>query len=306
MTGDWHIMGAGAIGSLFASSFARAGISTTLLLRSGNNEARVREIRIEKNGVTQNLSFPISYNDEADLISHLLVATKAYDVRTALSEIAHRLNSRSNIFVLVNGMGYLEEMSADYPHLGFNPGTTTEGVYRLEKNHFCHAGDGLTRFGRREKTDPPACFNEWSTLDLPTLWEANIEECLWQKLAINCAINPMTTVHRCKNGELAEAPDLAHQVNLLCDEISQVSTAAGFANTAANIHRWTADVIAGTANNRSSMLQDILAGRQTENHYISGYLLKVASRFKVAAPLNEAIFEKICEIDRGGNKPHLL
>ncbi len=300
MSGDWHIMGAGAIGSLFASFFARAGISTTLLQRSGSSAARVRNIRIDKNGATQNVSFPISYNDEAGSISHLLIATKAYDVRTALSEIAHRLNSRSTIFVLVNGMGYLEEMSADHPHLSFYPGTTTEGVYRLEKDHYCHAGDGLTRFGRREKTGPPACFDEWSTLDLPTLWDPNIEECLWQKLAINCAINPMTSVHQCKNGELAKAPGLARQVNLLCDEIARVSTAAGFEVTAANIHRWTADVITGTANNRSSMLQDILAGRQTENHYISGYLLKIANRFKVAVPLNEAIFEKICTLDRGG------
>lgn len=300
MTGDWHILGAGAIGCLFASSFSRAGVSTILLHRSASSSARVRDIRIDKNGATQDFSFPISYNDEAGSISHLLIATKAYDVRTALSEIAHRLNSRSNIFVLVNGMGYLEEMSADYPHLVFYPGTTTEGVYRLENNHYCHAGDGLTRFGRREKTEPPACFAQWSKLDLPTLWEPNIDECLWQKLAINCAINPMTTVHQCTNGNLAEAPDLAHQVHLLCDEISLVSTAAGFEKTAANIHRWTADVIAGTANNRSSMLQDILAGRQTENHFISGYLLKIASRFKVAAPLNEAIFEKVCTIDRGG------
>ena len=299
MTHQWHILGAGAIGSLFASSFARAGVPTILLRRSGNLEARVQDIRIDKNGVTQNLSFPISANNEAGPISHLLIATKAYDVRSALSEIAHRLDSSSNIFVLVNGMGYMEEIKADYPQLGFNSGATTEGVYRLQENHFCHAGDGLTRFGRADQSRPPTCFNEWSRLDLPTVWEPNIEEFLWQKMAVNCAINPMTAVHRCKNGELAAAPDLARQVNLLCDEISQVSTAAGFANTAANIHRWTADVIVGTANNRSSMLQDILAGRQTENHYISGYLLKVAKRFKVTIPINTAIFEKVCKIDRG-------
>jgi 2-dehydropantoate 2-reductase len=300
MAREWHIMGAGAIGSLFASSFNRAGIPVTLLHRSGSSETRGQDIRIDENGVTQILSFPISYNDEAGSISHLLITTKAYDVRTALSEIAHRLDSSSNIFVLVNGMGYMEEINAAYPRLGFMPGTTTEGVYRLQKNHFCHAGDGLTRFGRADQSGPPDCFGEWSRLDLPTVWEPYIEECLWQKLAVNCAINPMTAVHRCKNGELAVAPDLARQVNLLCDEISRVSTAAGFANTAANIHRWTTDVIADTADNRSSMLQDILAGRQTENHYISGYLLKVANRFGVTAPVNTAIFEKMCKIDRGG------
>ena len=300
MADQWYILGAGAIGSLFASSFVRAGVPVTLLRRNGNHKTRVRDIRIKKNGITHNFSFPTSCNNETDPISHLLITTKAYDVRTALSEIAHRLDSSSNIFVLVNGMGFMDEIKADYPHLDFNPGTTTEGVYRLQDNHFCHAGDGLTRFGRENQSRQPACFNEWSRLDLPTIWEPNIEEILWQKLAVNCAINPMTAIHRCMNGELAATPDLARQVSLLCDEISRVSTAAGFVNTAANIHRWTADTIAGTADNRSSMLQDILAERQTENHYISGHLIKVAKRFKVATPVNTAIYEKICAMEQQG------
>ena len=298
MADQWHILGAGAIGSLFASSFARAGVPITLLRRNENRKAQVRDIRIDKNGLTHSFSFPTSCNNEAIPIYNLLIATKAYDVRSALSEVVHRLKSNSNIFVLVNGMGYMEEMSADYPQLNFYPGTTTEGAYRLEDNHFCHAGEGLTRFGRAGQTRQPPCFDKWSKLDLPTTWEPNIDEFLWQKLAVNCAINPLTALYRCMNGELATTPDLTHQVSLLCGEISRVSTAAGFTNTAANIHRWTADIIAGTANNRSSMLQDILAGRQTENHYISGYLLKVAHRFKVVTPANTAIYEKICAIDR--------
>ena len=291
-------MGAGAIGSLFASSLARSGVATTLLRRDNPNCPKVQNISIDKNGAMQERPFPTSCNSDPGPISHLLITTKAYDVQAALLEVSHRLDNHSCIFVLANGMGYMESLISDYPHLDFVSGTTTEGIYRLGENHFCHAGDGVTRFGRAGEATPPPAFDDWSNIDLPTTWEADIEECLWQKLALNCAINPLTAVHQCRNGELASAPQLTQHVTALCDEIARVSTAAGFNKTAANIHNRTKAVITSTANNRSSMLQDILAGRRTEIDYISGYLLKVAKRMEVATPYNTALFEDICRIDQ--------
>jgi 2-dehydropantoate 2-reductase len=54
-----------------------------------------------------------------------------------------------------------------------------------------------------------------------------------------------------------------------------------------------AGVIAGTANNRSSMLQDVMNARQTEIDYITGFLLQEAARLGIDAPLNRALLEKI-------------
>jgi len=124
-------------------------------------------------------------------------------------------------------------------------------------------------------------------------WDADIDSALWHKLAINCAINPLTAVHGCVNGELAEQPGLAAQVAGLCREISQVSYAAGYTATAQRIAQTAMDVIRATASNQSSMLQDVEAGRQTEINYITGYLLKVADAHGIPAPMNAALYEKV-------------
>ena len=298
MASEWHILGAGSVGCLFASSLSHAAVPTTLLCRSTSGSTRAREIKIDKNGTTRTLLFPVSLNDEPTPISHLLITTKAYDVRGALSEVAHRLDQSSCIFILVNGMGFMEDIVSDHPHFNFIAGTTTEGAYRLAENHFCHAGEGVTQFGKLAVFQAPPYFNALRNLDLAITWEPGIEECLWRKLAVNCAVNPLTALHQCRNGELANRPELARQVALICNEIASVSEAAGYSDTAANIHSWTSDVIAATANNRSSMLQDVTASRPTENHYITGYLLKLAGHFNVDIPVNRTIFEKICEIDR--------
>jgi 2-dehydropantoate 2-reductase len=55
-------------------------------------------------------------------------------------------------------------------------------------------------------------------------------------------------------------------------------------------------VIAATAANRSSMLQDVAAGRRTEIDYITGYLVRAARHHGVAAPHNEALLAGVLEL----------
>ena len=128
------------------------------------------------------------------------------------------------------------------------------------------------------------------------MWDPEIDQALWLKLAINCAINPLTALHGCLNGELAQA-GLSARVTTLCDEIIEISTAAGYAEVTADLHHQVARVIAATAANRSSMLQDVAAGRRTEIDYITGYLLRAAHRHGVAAPHNEALLRSVLELD---------
>ncbi len=309
MTNCWHILGAGAIGSLFAASLHRAGVPTTVLCRSGRQHERLVDegidISIDRNGITETITFPVSVNAEADAISHLLVTTKAYNVLTAVAELEHRLSTSSHIVLLVNGLGFMDDLQSNFPDFQFTAGTTTQGVYRLDTeqstDHFCHAGNGLTRLGQTNVEKPPPWFDDWAGIDLPCIWETDIEQSLWRKLAVNCAINPLSALHECTNGELSERPELAKLVHQLCDEIARVSLAAGFHEAADNIHSWVSTVITETRDNRSSMLQDVLAGRRTENEYISGYFLKLAKHYHVATPGSRAVYEGILQCDKMNN-----
>lgn len=295
---SWHVLGAGAIGSLFASALHKSGVPVTLLRRPESEQSRTQAIRIDENTHSGEVHLPVSYNNDFEPIDHVLICTKAYDVRSALGQIAHRLNENSCILILVNGMGIMDELSTDFPNLQFALGTTTEGVYRLGDGHFCHAGRGITRLGMEGLVQPPPWFGDWSHTEQSCVWEPDIDETLWQKLAINCAINPLSALSRCKNGMLLETAELASQVDAVCQEISQVSRAAGYHQTATDIHREVASVIASTANNRSSMLADVLAGRRSENEYISGYFLKVATHHSIPTPHNKALFEGISLLDK--------
>jgi len=288
----WHVLGAGAIGCLFASALQRAGLAVTLLLREQREQVQVT---LEQDGTVETRRFAASSPRDPDPISHLLVTTKAPDVLAAVMSVAHRVDADSQVLLLANGMGFTDELRRHLPQVDCYLGSTTEGAYRVAQRHICHAGRGFTRVGKPGCTTPPGWFHYWNRAIQPGEWDNDIQRTLWLKLAINCAINPLTALYRCRNGELAQ-PVLAQQVRVLCEEIAPVSAAAGYPLTPPELYRQVGDVIAATAANRSSMLQDILAGRRTEIDYITGYLVRQAQHYGIAVPANEDLMTRVAAV----------
>lgn len=285
---DWHILGAGAIGTLFAHRLANAGCRVTLLSR-GDPEAQ-RTLTLDSGGVTRQHTFPLSPPGDPTPIPRLLVSTKAAAVDPAIHGIRHRLQAHSTVLVLANGMGF----AGDLPHgLTAFRGTTTDGAWRHPAGHTVQAGSGTTRIGLPGVAmAPPDWFrNSWGRLR-DCQWDNAIETTLWRKLAINCVINPLTAAYRCRNGELASAtyrPLLA----ALCSEVSAACRATGRDSVASLLLEDVLAVIHGTAQNRSSMLQDVLGGRPTEIDFINGYLLGHPAVAGLELPLNRRLIRAI-------------
>ena len=293
---NWHILGAGAIGCLFGAALARQGYGATLILRNGDERDSTAVI-VEHAGQSDTVQLPVFSAGNDKVITHLLVATKAYDVHKAVSGVAHHLARDCQVLLMVNGMGLVEQLHVKLPHLQIYTGTTTEGAYRIAAQHIQHAGRGETRIGRKGQATPPDWFEQWSSAMQPCTWDHDIETALWRKLVVNCVINPLTALHRCPNGDLARRPQLAEQVSRLADEVAYISSAAGFTEIATTLPHTLNTVINATASNRSSMLQDVENAQPTEIDYITGYLLKVAKQHGIDAPLNSALLERISQSD---------
>ncbi len=286
----WHVLGAGAMGCLFAHALTRAGSEVTLV-RKHAPRARAT-VTVEGADGTESVTCATVTAKSCGSVAHLLVTTKAYDVANAVASVADHLQGNASVLLMINGMGLAEALARSYPALDIYCGTTTEGAYRKGDLHIRHAGRGSTTVGQEGRPEPPAWFGDFAGAVEACHWEPDIDSALWHKLAVNCVINPLTAVHRCRNGALAEG-ELREQVTQLCREVAQVSYAAGYTRTAQNIEADALRVIAATAANRSSMLQDALAGRPTEIDFITGHLLERAGEHGIAAPLNNALLREV-------------
>ena len=280
------------MGCLYAHALQRSGCQTTLVMRRGVQQKSLPLV-VERGGTRSAQQVRVITPDDPEVISHLLVTTKAYDVCAAVAGIAHLLPQYSVVLLLVNGMGLAEQLGEDWPQLDIFCGTSTEGAYTIAPQHIHHAGRGTTRIGREGQQQPASWFEQWAAAIKPCTWDMHIKAALWSKLAVNCIINPLTAIHGCANGALAQRRELAAEVAALCDEVALISRAAGYAEVAATLQQNVTDVITGTAGNRSSMLQDVERGRRTEIDYITGYLLQVAEQHGIDAPHNRALLESV-------------
>jgi 2-dehydropantoate 2-reductase len=280
----WHILGAGSLGTLWATRLARAGFPVTLLLRNAQRLAAyeaVGGLTLVEAGHSQHIALPAQSLEACEPISRLLLACKAYDALSAIQAVAPRLAADAELILLQNGLGSQDAVAAHVPHARCIRASSTEGAYRDGDFRVVFAGQGQTWLGDPDNPTPPVWLSELASAGIPHQWSLDIQARLWRKLALNCAINPLTVLLDCRNGELAEH---GAEVKALCAELDLLLRTQGHAEAAVGLHEEVFKVIQATAANYSSMHQDVAGGRRTEIAYLLGYACTAARRLGLVLP----------------------
>jgi 2-dehydropantoate 2-reductase len=290
----WHILGAGSIGLLWATKLSLAGFRVTLILR---NQDKLEQLLREPTIRCGDEHFPV----EAELpnsvtkLSNLLITTKAYDVERAYESVKLRITSDTKVLFLHNGLGPQQRLLELYPQVQLWAGTTTDGAYLISNFHVTPAGEGETGIGSLSTPEQDGLYQDLSCL--PGLHhQPSIIPRLWQKLAINCAINPLTAIYNCKNGEVLSNTECYRLLALICEEVEQVATAQNIPLFETPLIEKVIEVATVTASNYSSMQQDVAHQRQTEIEFINGFLCEQARQQRIATPVNDAMVDKIRQI----------
>ena len=211
------------------------------------------------------------------------------EVSDAVKSLASTLPVTTPILLIHNGMGTIEELqNIQQPLL---MGTTTHAA-RRDGNVIIHVANGITHIGpaRQQDGDYSYLADILQTVLPDVAWHNNIRAELWRKLAVNCVINPLTAIWNCPNGELRHHPQ---EIMQICEEVAAVIEREGHHTSAEDLRDYVMQVIDATAENISSMLQDIRALRHTEIDYINGFLLRRARAHGIAVPENTRLFEMV-------------
>lgn len=267
-----HLLGAGSIGLLWACRLAEQGHAPVLITRHADADWRV--IR-EENGTRMEFQFTTRSAPLQESIRFLFITTKAHQTRQAVTAIRAALRADAIIVLLQNGMGNAEWLAAQFPQARLYVGTTTDGVFRRSKTEISVAGQGETFFGAYD-ADSGTSQDHIRCLLQPSFrsrWDANITERLWQKLAINCVINPLAALYECRNGELISNPAYFHHFSRIAVETEKACAQLGVRLPPPNLLDVAAGVAKKTAQNINSMLADKRSGQGTEIDFILGYLL---------------------------------
>ena len=289
----WHILGAGSLGGLWAARLARAGLPVRLILRDQARLAHYRAaggLTLVEDGQASLHPIPAEIPASEAPIRRLLLACKAYDAEAAVAGLAPRLLPGAEIILLQNGLGSQDAVAARLPRAHCVFASSTEGAFRESDWRVLFAGRGHTWLGVPGERRAPDWLEDLQAAGIPHDWSGDILQKLWRKLALNCAINPLTVLHDCRNGGLRDYPQ---QVAALCDELARLLQTCGQAGAATDLHRDVLRVIDGTAANFSSMHQDVARGRRTEIGFLLGHALREAQRRQLDLPHLQQLLQQL-------------
>ncbi|MFC3606602.1 putative 2-dehydropantoate 2-reductase [Stutzerimonas tarimensis] len=281
---NWHLLGAGSLATLWAVRLARAGHPIRLILRNDDRLAAYRAkggLTLTEQGRATSHAIPAELPSAPEPISRLLLACKAYDAEQAIDGLAHRLASNADVLLLQNGLGSQQAVQTRVPDARCLSVSSTEGAFREADFRVVHAGLGQNWLGDPAGGPPPAWLDQLQGAGIPCQWTPTILPRLWRKLALNCAINPLTVLLDCRNGGL-----LAERswVSILCAELTQLLEHCAGAEAALGLEEEVLRVIQATASNYSSMHQDVSRRQRTEIAYLLGYACTTATRHGLVLP----------------------
>jgi 2-dehydropantoate 2-reductase len=280
-----QVFGAGSLGTLVGAILSRAGVETHLIGRGRVVRAFDDGIRVE--GVEEFLARPSLSTEpiEADIT---LVTVKSYDTEDAADALAPTVGEDDTVVSLQNGMGN-EEVLDEALEATVLGGTATYGAnLRLDPEdndaNVEYTGRGEVVVGDYTGGASREAEHVADTLEgLDAHATDSMDTALWEKLAVNCAINPVTALTRLTNGGAAEGA--SEVMREAARETAEVARENGVRIEDAPDR--AIEVARATAKNESSTLQDVRAGRRTEIDALNGYVVEKAE--EVPTPTNRAL-----------------
>jgi len=295
------VMGAGSIGSLFGAYLEEAGNDVVLVGRKEHIQA------IRKNGLEiqdkvgarhiVKMSAATSTKQVKGPYDLILLTVKAYDVIKAVLEVRELINDKTTVLCLQNGLGIEELVSAIKMPIR---GVTMHASLLLEPGIISHTGFGDTIIGEIDGSITKRAMTIADTLSnagLNTRVTNNIDSVVWTKTLINSAINPVGALTGMKNGELLQVPALKKLMIRTIKEGVSVADKVGI-DLKENLVSLTVKTAKLTANNKNSMLQDILRKKRTEIDFINGAISEYGRKNQVPTPVNNVLIDLIKALEQ--------
>lgn len=291
------IVGPGAMGCLFAGLLAESGQDDLWLLDKTKHRAdKINEngIIIEGIGGKRNIRVKAtSLPDEIQYADLILVCVKSYDTFDAVRSIDQIVKDNSIILTLQNGLTNIDVISKAINKGKIIAGITSHGATMLDIGHIKHAGLGDTVIG---KISPDVSDQEvgqiaemFNRAKIHTIISDNIYNFIWGKLIINASINPITAITRLKNGELLKYEETRELIKMVAEESVKIAIALGVVLPYNNAITAIESVCKMTAENVSSMLQDILNHKRTEIDAINGAIVEKGRELNIDTPINKVL-----------------
>lgn len=290
------ILGAGAMGAFFASKFFDVGDISTSLVARGQRYDRLKSQGLVVNG--KKYSVPVSHPDEvtppADLI---IVALKNHHLPGAVNDLKNLVGEQTTIMSIMNGLNSEEFIGSVYgmQKMLYAISVAIDAV--RQGNHITYTNPGKHYFGEAINTNINQRIKRvQAVFDRAKIaYETPVDmiRMIWWKFMVNVGMNQASAVMQAPYGVFQSSSHAQELMEALMQEVVVLAKAAGIDLVEKDIDDWYTFLHTLSPQGKTSMLQDIEAGRKTEVEIFAGKVVALGKTHGISTPVNETLLRII-------------
>ena len=300
--GNWNapriaIVGAGAMGSVYAGLFAEAGYQTAMVDIWQEHIAAIDRHGLHLEGASgaRVISGIQAVNHVADLgpVDLFVIATKADGVAGSASQIAKVIQPDALVLTIQNGLGAGERIAQFMPVenvlLGVAEGfgASIKGPGHIHHNAMRQIRIGEMNGGMTDRLKRVEAV--WQKAGFKAKAFADIHQLVWEKFICNVMCSAPATAFECTIGELFSDDD-RRVVALGClVEAHLVGCAAGVNFSFDDVLEYGRQFAATMPHANPSMRLDHLAGKHSKIDAINGMVPVLGRKYAIATPYNDTM-----------------
>ena len=302
------ICGLGAIGSIYAVNIKNCLKGSLKVLVDEERLNIYKSSPLIYNDTKYDFDYllPDEENFKADLI---IIATKFSGFAQAKEDIRNFVKDDTIILSLLNGVTTEKELAKLYGwdkvlysycicHSSVRCGRsiTHDGVSKIVFGENEFEGNSKNNVLRVK------AFFEKCGIDYEI--PEDIKRSMWLKFMLNISANPISAILKMTFGEMMQNQEFINMADKIISEAQQIAMAEGIKN-ADTMPRDAIQLFNSMIpDGKTSMLQDIEAGRKTEIELFSGTVVKLGEKYNIQTPYNKIVKEMIEIIHKNQDLQH--
>lgn len=305
------IIGAGALGGMYALQIQQSD-RTVAFLAEGDRANRLRDQGLSVNGIP--LDMVVLSRDEITKSgrypTQVIVALKDQHVRSALKGLSEICGTDTTCISVMNGIDS-ERQIAEALGESFEPIDNGRVLHCMvagmdavrEGNSIRHTQLGRVFFGRRRNpsgsTDPRVARLQtfFDEVGIPYEIPEDMERAIWNKFMLNVGVNQWSAVLGATYSVFHTMECAKTLMRRAMQEVLAVAQGRGIALTNEDLENWFDVVDTLGPDGKTSMAQDVAAGRKTEVEMFAGRMVELGAELGIPTPVNEILLEVIHTIE---------
>jgi 2-dehydropantoate 2-reductase len=294
------IIGAGALGAAYGGLLYDMDARAVSFVARGERLERLRKDGLVVNGKRYFIPVvpPEDPSAPADLV---IVAVKYHHLDGAIKDMKNRVGKETAIISVMNGIESEERIGAVYgmEKVLF---AVSVGIDALrEGNRINYNNQGKIFFGEARNTFLTDRIKRIQALfdRAGIIYETppDMMHIMWWKFMINVGINQASAVLRAPFRAFQTSREARDLMESAMREVIVLSEKAEVNLAEDDIKRFNEILMGLNPEGKTSMLQDVEAGRKTEVEMFAGKVIALGRQYHVPTPVNQKLFDSIKEIE---------